>query len=253
MLAALRQFYISSVGEETRKKIQHFRRHHFRRSQDLVSRILFGANLTALGLVNGTDKATVHRDYLEHYATHFAHLRRRKLRLLEIGVGGLDDPTRGGASLRMWRTYFPRAEIFGIDIVDKRLHDEKRIKTFQGSQDDESFLARVLDQTGPLDIIIDDGSHVSRHVIKSFEFLFPRMNEPGVYVVEDTQTSYWEGSYGGSASELNRLDTTMGYFKNLVDGLNYRERKGRTPSYLDQHIFEICFYHNMVFIKKRPN
>ena len=152
----------------------------------------------------------------------------------------------------MWRTYFPNSQIFGIDITDKSQHDEKRIKTFRGSQDDESFLAKVVDQTGPLDIVIDDGSHQCSHVIKTFEFLFPRMSESGYYVIEDTQSSYWT-SFGGSNEDLNRPDTTMGYFKNFVDGLNYKERAGHKPSYYDQNIFSMAFYHNMIFIEKQKN
>jgi hypothetical protein len=221
MLGALRDFYLRTVSEETRKKIHYFRSHRLRGPQQVAHRLLFGSNLKALALVNGTEKAILHDDYFEHYTEHFARLRTRRLNLLEIGIGGFTDPQLGGESLRMWRTYFPRACIFGIDIVDKSMHNEKRIKTFRGSQDDESFLASVIEQTGPLDIIIDDGSHVCKHVIKSFEFLFPRMREPGIYVIEDTQTSYWKGGYGGSDCDLNRLDTTMGYFKSLVDGLNY--------------------------------
>jgi demethylmacrocin O-methyltransferase len=252
-LTELREFYIESVNEETRKKIQHFRAHRLRGFQYLAHRLLFGSNLKALGLINATDKATVHEQYLEHYTEHFARMRRRRLNLLEIGIGGYDDPEAGGGSLRMWRTYFPRAHIFGIDIADKSSHDEKRIKTFRGSQVDESFLAGVLEQTGPLDIIIDDGSHVCEHVIKSFEFLFPRMKEPGIYVIEDTLTSYWEGGCSASDNGLNRPHTTMSYFKSLVDGLNYREQEGRVPTYLDQHILEITFYHNMIFIKKGLN
>jgi hypothetical protein len=252
MLAALRQFYMEKVNEETRRKIRHFRSHSLRGPQNLAYRGLFGSNLKLLAVLYGTDKWTLH-NYLEPYTVHFGPLRKRRLNLLEIGIGGFDDPQLGGESLRMWRTYFPRSRIFGIDIADKSLHDEKRIKTFRGSQDDESFLASVLEQTGPLDIIIDDGSHVCKHVIKSFEFLFPRMKEPGIYVVEDTQTSYWEKGYGGSSSELNRPDTTGGYFKSLVDGLNYKERSDHEPTYFDQHISEISFYHNMIFIKKRPN
>jgi hypothetical protein len=252
MLAAIRQFYMENVSEETRKKIRHLRSHRLRGPQNLAYRLLFGSNLKALAVLYGTDKWTLH-SYLEPYAAQFGPLRKRRLNLLEIGIGGFNDPQLGGESLRMWRTYFPRSRIFGIDIADKSLHDEKRIKTFRGSQDDHSFLASVLEQTGPLDIIIDDGSHVCKHVIKSFEFLFPRLKEPGIYVVEDTQTSYWEDGYGGSSTELNRLDTTMGYFKSLSDGLNYRERRGHEPTYFDQNISEISFYHNLIFIKKRPN
>jgi hypothetical protein len=37
--------------------------------------------------------------------------------MLEIGVGGYDSPISGGESLRMWKTYFPFAKIFALDIL----------------------------------------------------------------------------------------------------------------------------------------
>jgi cephalosporin hydroxylase len=85
----------------------------------------------------------------------------------------------------MWAKYFPKSEILGIDLYDKSLLDYRRIKTFQGRQSDEEFLA----QFNNLDIIIDDGSHINSDVIKSFEILFPRLNLGGYYCIEDTQVS----------------------------------------------------------------
>jgi len=217
-----------------------------------VFRAVFGRNLRALALLNGTDKWGEHW-YARHYETHFAPLRLRRLKILEIGIGGYEDPESGGASLRMWRTYFPRSMIFGIDLYDKSVHDEHRIKTFRGSQVDERFLQAVLDETGPLDIVIDDGSHVNEHVIRTFELLFPHLRHEGMYVIEDTQTSYWS-SEGGSSKELNSTSTTMGFLKTLVDGLNHAEFEQQyEPTFYDANIVAIYFYHNLAFIGKGPN
>src|SRR3954454_3938579 len=107
-----------------------------------------GGDLPALAARFGTDKWGSHW-YARHYERHFAPLRARKLRLLEIGVGGYEDPVKGGESLRMWKAYFPNASIFGIDVVDKSAQDDDRIRTFIGSQDDEAFLLRVSGEVGP--------------------------------------------------------------------------------------------------------
>ena len=104
----------------------------FRRTQYLISRVFFGRNLDVLAVVNDTDKNTGH-NYTQHYQRLLAPYRRKPVRLLEIGIGGYSNPLYGGGSLRMWRTYFPRGRIFGIDIHDKRPHDEARIRTFRGS------------------------------------------------------------------------------------------------------------------------
>jgi len=98
----------------------------------------------------------------QRYQLHFAPLRTKKLKILEIGIGGVevgvsggyaDDAYSGGESLRMWKNYFPNSMIYGIDIIDKTALESDRIKIFQGSQDDEVFLKKVVEQTGKLDII----------------------------------------------------------------------------------------------------
>jgi len=154
----------------------------------------------------------------------------------------------------MWRTYFPRGRVFGIDVYDKCIHDEDRITTFKGSQVDEEFLSDVVKRIGDIHIIIDDGSHRSEDVLRIFAFLFPRLHDEGIYVIEDTQTSYWP-HMGGCSFDLNRLNTTMGFLKTLVDGLNYSEFEERSdaPSYLERHIIAIHFYHNIVFVQKGRN
>ena len=77
-------------------------------------------SLVEIGVQRGTDKAS--HGYLTVYADLFESIRNDAVRLLEIGVGGYevqDDPAVGGASLRMWRDYFPNGEIVGLDILDK--------------------------------------------------------------------------------------------------------------------------------------
>jgi hypothetical protein len=210
-------------------------------------------NLTKLAILYGCEKWGNHY-YTPHYQRHFNHYKRRRLKLLEIGIGGYKHADKGGESLRMWRSFFRKAGIFGIDIYDKSFHDERRIKTRRGSQVDREFLQSLIEETGGFDIIIDDGSHLNAQVIASFEFLFPFLHDGGMYVIEDTQTSYWP-RYGGADRDLNTRSSTMGFFKALVDGLNYEEYRivDYQPTYYDQNIREIHFYHNLIFIKKGKN
>jgi demethylmacrocin O-methyltransferase len=173
---------------------------------------------------------------------------------LEIGVGGYESPLTGGNSLRMWKSYFPFANIFSLDIYDKSFLQEKRIKIFKGSQIDKDFLKKVCNEIGEIDLIIDDGSHINEHVITTFELLFPKLKNGGIYVVEDTQTSYWE-EYGGDSKDFNKEGTIYHYFKRLIDGLNHQEFiiKDYKKSYYDAHIVSLHFYHNMIFIYKGMN
>lgn len=219
----------------------------------MVSKVLFGRDLRKLAKWYGSDKWGAH-SYASHYMTHFKDLRKQKLRILEIGIGGYDDPAFGGGSLRMWRTYFPHAHVFGIDIYDKSLLDGWRITTLKGSQDDPDFLKQVVERMGGVDIIIDDGSHINQHVITTFGYLFPFLSDGGWYIIEDTQTSYWN-SMGGKSPMEQDSSTTMGFMKDLIDGLNYEEYEAADyhASDYDKCIVGMNFYHNIVFIRKGRN
>jgi hypothetical protein len=200
----------------------------------------------------GTDKWGRHW-YAQHYQRHLAPFRKRALTLLEIGVGGYQDPHVGGESLRMWKAYFPKARVFGLDLFDKSALEEERIRIFQGSQDDPAVIERVLAEMGPPDVVIDDGSHRTAHVRRTFELLFPHVREGGIYAVEDLQTSYWP-KFGGSL-DLDAPDTSMAAFKRLADGLNHAERiaPGYQPTFLDRNVKAVHFYHNLVFVERGPN
>lgn len=211
-------------------------------------------DLDRLGEIYESDKTGRHF-YTQHYQLHFNRFRNSEIKLLEIGVGGYENPKLGGNSLRMWKKYFPLGKIYSIDIYDKSSLQENRIKIFKGSQIDKDFLESVTQETGGLDIIIDDGSHINEHVIETFRLLFPKLNDGGIYVVEDTQTSYWPYYYGGDSYNFEKPDTIMNYFKKLTDCLNYKEFRNPSyqPTYYDMNIISIHFYHNLIFIYKGKN
>jgi hypothetical protein len=253
ILIRTKKYFKKGLSDERRARLRDFQAHRFRGLQHHVSRVLIGSNLNLLADLNDSDKWGTHW-YTPHYNDHFLPLRKKRLNILEIGIGGYEDPRGGGGSLRMWRTYFPRSHIYGIDIADKSPHDEPRIKTFCGSQVDEAFLEEVVKTIGRIDIIIDDGSHLNEHVIRSFQFLFPRMADDGYYVIEDTQTSYWN-SFGGSSIDRERRDTSMGFFKDLIHCPNHVEFEidDYDPTYYDKYINSMHFYHNLIFIRKKLN
>lgn len=213
-----------------------------------------------LAIEHKCDKAAEgHHTYDKAYEFHFAPFRNKDINLLEIGVGGYNNPDEGGASLRMWKEYFTSkyADIYSIDIFEKSNIQEDRITIWQGSQSDEVFLNGISNQVGEWDIIIDDGSHVNSDVVTSFKVLFPRLNKGGIYVVEDIQTAYWK-HYGGGIGE----ETAISFFQNLIHALNYKEQAtedrndGKTPKepdYFDLNILSIHFYHNIIFIYKGDN
>jgi len=73
---------------------------------------------------------------------------KRNIVLLEIGIGGYQDPKSGGRSLRMWKKYFPHGQINGIDIMDKRPHNARRIRTSKGIRVMKNFSVRLSLKSG---------------------------------------------------------------------------------------------------------
>jgi hypothetical protein len=128
--------------------------------------------------------------YFAAYDTIFAPCRARTLRILEIGV-------YQGASLRLWRSYFenPETVIVGIDIdpgCTRFDSSAENVHVRIGNQVDPVFLDTVTRDFGPFDIIIDDGSHHSSHLIQSFNHLFvAALKDDGIYLAEDLHTNYW--------------------------------------------------------------
>jgi len=133
------------------------------------------------------------------------------LRVLEIGVW------RGG-SLGLWREYFGReAIIFGIDIDPVSATwgvSDAEIRI--GSQTDTTFLSSVVNEMGGVDIVIDDGSHLSEHVVTTLRHLWPLLSDGGIYLIEDLHTSYWPAWGGG----LRRKSSSIEALKSLVDVLH---------------------------------
>lgn len=127
--------------------------------------------------------------YFPIYDQIFKPYFTKPVRILEIGI-------YQGASIKMLSELFPKKiKYVGIDIdqnCKKYENKDEQIFVEIGSQADSTFLEKLVEKHGPFDIIIDDGSHISSHMIASFNVLFENgLSERGIYFVEDTHTSYW--------------------------------------------------------------
>jgi hypothetical protein len=138
-------------------------------------------DLDIVGALEGADKSSCVRmgwDYLRHYEAALADFRERPVNVIEIGVAG-------GASLRMWKWFFPRAQIIGLDINPRcARHAQERVKIFIGSQVDADLLDEICTEHPP-SVLIDDGSHLLEHIVFTFQHVFPRLLPGGIYIIED--------------------------------------------------------------------
>jgi hypothetical protein len=162
-------------------------------------------SLTAIADEEGTDKGTVSpaglaiagHNYTDVYDACLSGLRERPIALLEIGLG-VSGPAwkaelatgrnaEGGASMRMWYRYLPRARIFGIDVNPAKFLDNDRTTTAVVDQGDPDRLREFVAETGVerFDVIVDDGSHRPDHQQVSLSTLFPYLAPEGLYFIED--------------------------------------------------------------------
>lgn len=126
--------------------------------------------------VNWSDEA--HNYCNLHYECLFQPLRFQKIKLLEIGI-------LHGASLRMWRDYFPYGLIYGVDHDPLLVFEnEPRIKCILGDERNDEDMQAVAEH-GPFEIIIDDGCHDPKLQLKTLRTMYPHVKKGGYYVVED--------------------------------------------------------------------
>jgi len=136
-------------------------------------------------------------NYIPGYTELFEKRRKDVKKMLEIGIGSIENGQMGGVinygyktgnSLKCWSEYFPNSIIYGIDIYEHEELNTSHIKTFKADQSNEKDLKNIIHNiNGSLDIIIDDGSHQGEHQVFSFLFLNKFLSEKGIYVIEDVQ------------------------------------------------------------------
>jgi hypothetical protein len=144
-----------------------------------------------------TDKCRLYRhNYTPYYYALLSPYRESIKDILEIGVGFPGKPGsnvmehvanlgyKKGGSLYMWREFFPKAQIVGLDIHPEAMFTDESIQTFLSNQTDEETIQRNL-AGKQFDFIIDDGSHNLHDQQKSFDILFPFLRKDGIYIIED--------------------------------------------------------------------
>lgn len=158
--------------------------------------------LCSLAEKHRSDKCPrVFHSYTPAYEKILADTRLDAKLVVEIGIGFpelmrpiVGDSYRPGASLRMWRDYFPNAQVVGCDIRRDVLFQEDRIQCRLVDQSSrESLLAlktALISHHGAADMILDDGSHEPAHMVLSFQMLWGAVRPGGFYIIEDVRREH---------------------------------------------------------------
>lgn len=182
--------------------------------------------------------------YFAIYERELARLRESPISFLEIGV------FRGG-SLPMWKGFFSEgSKLTFIDIDPAcKEHEIEGTKVEIGNQEDPEFLERLGKEYGPFDVILDDGSHISKQQIASFMVLWNHLSDGGLYIAEDCHTSYWPGFGGGYRADGSFIEFT----KRLVDSMHswYTDQDDIFPlNPLARQLNAVRFYDSIVVVEK---
>ena len=124
--------------------------------------------------------------YLKEYEDKLNKYQKLPIKFFEIGI-------LNGGSLEIFSKYFSNAElILGCDIDQrcKELHyDQTNVKVIVGDVNEEKIKNEIIKHS-KFDIIIDDGSHNSDDVVRSFCNYFNHLKDDGLFVIEDLHCSY---------------------------------------------------------------
>ena len=158
-----------------------------------------------------SDKWTI---YLEQYDKKLKKYQNLPIKLLEIGV-------LNGGSLEIFSKYFSNAKlILGCDIDPKcknlKYNKDENIILINGDVND-SKTKEIIIKHSKFDIILDDGSHNSDDVVKTFCNYFNHLKDGGLYIIEDLHCSYWREHKGGIFFPIS----SMNFLKKLIDIVNH--------------------------------
>jgi cephalosporin hydroxylase len=182
--------------------------------------------------------------YLGVYDRELAAWQGSRVSFLEIGI------FKGG-SLRMWQNFFaPGSALTFLDIDPAcKALEMPGIDIRIGDQTDVAFLSATAQARGPFDMIVDEGGHKMDQQITSFSVLWPHLKDGGLYIVEDTHTSYWPGFGGGHKAPGSFIE----FAKDLIDKMHswYTDDDAGFPLHpLAAQIGGIQFYDSMVIVRK---
>lgn len=227
-----KELKISSLVDDNKLNLEDANNYNQLESLDIV-----GKSFKHISDYFDCDKTTYH-EYDKYYPVFFDKWRNDSINIFEIG---LDE----GKSMNVWENYFPFAKIWGMDI--SKSVSSVRSNIFIGNQDDINDLKQITSKVPKCKIIVDDGSHVPHHQLKSFYYLFENMLDwGGVYVIEDVECSYWSPDkevYSVETGYLNLID----YFTKLNHEVNghYNNKTN------DLHIKTITYAPNCIIIQKK--
>lgn len=210
--------------------------------------------LREIGDKTNTDKARHSykgMSYLDIYESFFHDKRNEVKCFVEIGV-------LNGSSVKMWSEYFPNATIYGIDINPEcKKYETDRIKIIIGDQNNNSFLSELEKTLPEIDILLDDGSHITKHQINTFNILYKKVKKNGLYIIEDLRNSYEEFFNHHNVREIwpgmkyNDENDNLKNYRAEFNNWAFDKIKELDFHKLDMNLFSVHFYPMIIIFENK--
>ena len=175
----------------------------------IMSKSIVLDELTLLADKYGADKSpNIGHAYTPFYYEYLKDKKYSIKKVLEIGIGNRRQikyipGAYIGASIRMWRDFFPNAIIYGADILHELLFRDERIETYLCDQRIKQDLENLIGQIGnDIDLFIDDGSHESEDQLFTCLNVMPMLKRDVIYIIEDV-------SYPDIVRQLDKYDCQL--------------------------------------------
>ena len=152
----------------------------------------FKTELCELAFKYGADKCPqIGHAYTPFYYEYLKDKRQSIRKVLEVGIGNRRQikyipGVVIGASIRMWRDFFPNAHIYGADNAKESFFTDDRITTYFCDETKKEDILKLVENTGTdIDLVVDDACHHFSNQIFLFQTLMPLLNKGVIYIIED--------------------------------------------------------------------
>jgi len=198
-------------------------------------------DLTILADKYDCDKGSIKHNYTKVYNKYFHKMRNEEFIMLEIGYGK-------GASINMWREYFPKVTIYCIDISDELPSNTKRIKFITADQSSRDQMSKIFTNSEIFKIIIDDGSHISEDQQYTFGYLFPYLSSGGLYIIEDLNCKR-QPNKKFKVKAKKTIDVSKDYKQS--GNFSSTVLSSHETEYINKHIENMKIYNNKIVVIRK--
>ena len=111
----------------------------------------------------------------------------------------------------------------------------------------KGYYVFVKNEIPDIDILMDDGGHSMKQQKTTFEELFDKVKEDGLYVIEDLHTSYMKFYGGGYKKSRSFIE----FSKNFIDKLHAWHTKRIPVDIFVKSTHSLHYYDSVLVIEKR--